>query len=68
MIGPHVTDMVESGVIAMDAGAPIETVADGIAPHPSLSEAIRGASLVARGRAIDLPNRTRHASEVRTPW
>jgi dihydrolipoamide dehydrogenase len=57
MIGPHVTDMVEAGVIALDAGATAGTVADGIAPHPTLSEAIKGASLAALGRAIDLPNR-----------
>ena len=60
MIGPHVTDMVEAGVIALDAGATAGTVADGIAPHPTLSEAIKGASLAALGRAIDLPNR-KHA-------
>ena len=58
MTGPHVTDMVEAGVIALDAGATTETVADGIAPHPTLSEAIKGASLAALGRAIDVPNRT----------
>jgi dihydrolipoamide dehydrogenase len=57
MAGPHVTDMVEAGVIAIDAGATIETIADGMAPHPTLSEAIKGAGLVALGRAIDLPNR-----------
>jgi dihydrolipoamide dehydrogenase len=57
MVGPHVTDMVEAGVIAIDAGATIETIADGMAPHPTLSEAIKGAGLVALGRAIDLPNR-----------
>ncbi len=57
MVGPHVTDMVEAGVIAIDAGATAETIADGMAPHPTLSEAIRGAGLVALGRAIDLPNR-----------
>jgi dihydrolipoamide dehydrogenase len=55
MAGPHVTDMVEAGVIAIDAGATAQTVADGMAPHPTLSEAIKGASLVALGRAIDLP-------------
>ncbi len=59
MVGPHVTDMVEAGVVAIDAGAAIETVADGIAPHPTLSEAIKGASLVALGRAIDVPNHQR---------
>jgi dihydrolipoamide dehydrogenase len=57
MVGPHVTDMVEAGVIAIDAGATVETLADGMAPHPTLSEAIKGAALVALGRAIDVPNR-----------
>jgi dihydrolipoamide dehydrogenase len=59
MVGPHVTDMVETGVVAIDAEATVETVADGMAPHPTLSEAIKGAGLVALGRAIDLPNRKR---------
>ena len=36
-------------------GATVETVADGIAPHPTLSEAIKEAGLVALGRAIHLP-------------
>jgi dihydrolipoamide dehydrogenase len=62
MVGPHVTDMVEAGVVAIDAEASVETVADGMAPHPTLSEAIKGAGLVALGRAIDLPNRKRTVS------
>jgi dihydrolipoamide dehydrogenase len=57
MIGPHVTDMVEAGVVAIDSGAPVETLADGVAPHPTLSEAIKDAALVALGRAIEVPNR-----------
>lgn len=57
MVGPHVTDMVEAGVIALDAEATIETVADGMAPHPTLSEAIKEAGLAALGRSIHLPNR-----------
>jgi dihydrolipoamide dehydrogenase len=57
MIGPHVTDMVEAGVVAIDSGAAAETVADGMAPHPTLSEAIKDGALVALGRAIDVPNR-----------
>jgi dihydrolipoamide dehydrogenase len=57
MIGPHVTDMVEAGVVAIDSGAAVEIVADGIAPHPTLSEAIKDAALLALGRAIDVPNR-----------
>jgi dihydrolipoamide dehydrogenase len=62
MVGPHVTDMVEAGVVAMDAESTVETVADGIAPHPTLSEAIKEAGLVALGRAIHLPNRKPRAA------
>jgi dihydrolipoamide dehydrogenase len=57
MVGPHVTDMIETGVVAIDAESTVETVADGIAPHPTLSEAIKEAGLVALGRAIHVPNR-----------
>jgi dihydrolipoamide dehydrogenase len=57
MVGPHVTDLIEAGVVALDAEATVETVADGIAPHPTLSEAIKEAGLVALGRAIHLPPR-----------
>jgi dihydrolipoamide dehydrogenase len=57
MVGPHVTDMVEAGVVAIDAESTVETVADGIAPHPTLSEGIKEAGLVALGRAIHVPNR-----------
>jgi dihydrolipoyl dehydrogenase len=59
MVGPHVTDLVEAGVVAIDAESTVETVADGMAPHPTLSEAIKEAGLVALGRAIHVPNRKR---------
>src|ERR671933_1100163 len=59
MVGPHVTDLVEAGVVAIDAEATVETVADGMAPHPTLSEAIKEAGLVALERAIHLPPRRR---------
>ncbi len=59
MVGPHVTDMIEAGVVAIDAEATVETVADGMAPHPTLSEAIKEAGLVALERAIHLPPRRR---------
>jgi dihydrolipoamide dehydrogenase len=59
MVGPHVTDLIEAGVVALDAESTVETVADGMAAHPTLSEAIKEAGLVALGRAIHLPNRKR---------
>ncbi len=64
MVGPHVTDLIEAGVVALDAEATVETVADGIAPHPTLSEAIKEAGLVALGRAIHLPPKRRAAAKA----
>jgi dihydrolipoamide dehydrogenase len=59
MVGPHVTDLIEAGTVALDAEATVETVADGMAAHPTLSEAVKEAGLVALGRAIHLPNKKR---------
>ena len=64
MVGPHVTDLIEAGVVAIDAESTVETVADGIAAHPTLSEAIKEAGLVALGRAIHLPNRKKQAAKA----
>src|SRR5256714_4589712 len=64
MVGPHVTDMIEAGVVAIDAESTVETVADGIAPHPPLSEAITEPGLVALGRAIHLPNRKKTPAQA----
>ena len=55
MVGPHVTDLIEAGVVALDAESTVETVADGMTAHPTLSEAIKEAGLLALGRAIHLP-------------
>jgi len=62
MVGPHVTDLVEAGVVALDAESTVETVADGMAPHPTLSEAVKEAGLVALGRPIHMPPRRRSAA------
>ena len=64
MVGPHVTDLIETGVIALDAESTVETVADGMAPHPTLSEAVKEAGLVALGRAIHLPPRRRAKAQA----
>ena len=57
IVGPHATDLIEAAVVALDAEATIETVADGMAPHPTLSEGIKEAGLVALDRVIHLPPR-----------
>jgi dihydrolipoyl dehydrogenase len=64
MIGPHVTDLIEAGVVALDAEATVETVADGMAAHPTLSEAIKEAGLVALGRPIHMPPKRRAAAKA----
>jgi dihydrolipoamide dehydrogenase len=64
MVGPHVTDMIEVGVVALDSESTVETVADGMTPHPTLSEAIKEAGLAALGRAIHIPNRKRAAAKA----
>src|SRR6188508_2837776 len=64
MVGPHVTDLIEAGTVAIDAESTVETVADGMAAHPTLSEAIKEAGLVALGRAIHLPNRKKAAAQA----
>ena len=64
MIGPHVTDLIEAGVVALDAESTVETVADGMTAHPTLSEAIKEAGLVALERVIHLPPRRRAAAKA----
>jgi dihydrolipoamide dehydrogenase len=66
IVGAHATDLIEAGVVAIDAESTVETLADGIAPHPTLSEAIKEAGLVALGRAIHLPNRKKRAAAAAT--
>jgi dihydrolipoamide dehydrogenase len=66
MIGPHVTDLVEAAVVALDAEATVETVADGMAAHPTLSEALKEAGLVALGRPIHVGPRRRAAAPAQS--
>ena len=64
MVGPHVTDLIEAGTVALDAEATVETVADGMTAHPTLSEGIKEAGLLALGCAIHMPNRKRAATNA----
>jgi dihydrolipoamide dehydrogenase len=64
MVGPHVTDLIEAGTVAIDAESTVETVADGMCAHPTLSEAIKEAGLVALGRAIHIRNKTKAPAQA----
>ena len=50
--------------MAIDAEATVETVADGMTAHPTLSEAIKEAGLVALGRAIHFPNKKKAPAQA----
>ncbi len=54
MVGPHVTDLIEAGTVALDAEATVETVADGMAAHPTLVGGDQGGG-PRRARACDPP-------------
>ena len=65
MVGPHVTDLIEAGTVALDAEATVETVADGMAAHPTLSEGIKEAGLVgARPRNSHAESQARRRRRV----
>jgi dihydrolipoyl dehydrogenase len=59
IVGPHATDLIEAAVVALDAESTIETVADGMAAHPTFGEGLKIAGQVALDRAVDLPPRRR---------
>ena len=41
IVGPHATDLIEAAVVALDAEATIETVADGMAPTRRSREGLK---------------------------
>jgi dihydrolipoamide dehydrogenase len=61
VVGTNATEIVNAGVIALDAEATIETIADSIAAHPTLAEGLKEAGLVALERPIHLPPMKRRA-------
>ncbi len=64
MVGPHVTDLIEAGTVAIDAESTVETVADGMAAHPTLSEAIKEAGSSRSAARSTCPNKKRAAAKA----
>ncbi|MHB8059850.1 MAG: dihydrolipoyl dehydrogenase [Gaiellaceae bacterium] len=52
VVGPHATELIEIGRVAIDAESTIETLSLGMTAHPTLSEAIKEAGLVALERPV----------------
>jgi dihydrolipoamide dehydrogenase len=55
IVGPHASDLVLEGTLALTLEATIEEIAHTIHPHPALGEAVAEAALAAQGRALHLP-------------
>jgi dihydrolipoamide dehydrogenase len=49
MVGPHVSELIAEGTLAVEMGATLEDLMVTIHPHPTLSEALLEASEVAAG-------------------
>lgn len=52
IIGPHATDMISEGVLAIESEATIDEIEASIHPHPTLSEPIHEAALDTEGMAL----------------
>jgi dihydrolipoamide dehydrogenase len=53
--GTQATELIEAGVVAIQAEATLETLGDSLAAHPTLGEATKEAALVALGRPLHIP-------------
>ena len=52
IIGPHASELIAEGMLAIQQRASVEDLAEAPQAHPTLSEAIKEAALDALGRAI----------------
>ena len=59
MVGPYVSEVLQSVVVAMEFGATTEDLQLTMHGHPSLSEALHEAYLAVDGRAIHAVNKKR---------
>ena len=55
VVGPHASDLVLEGTLAISLEATLDEIERTIHPHPTLGEAIHEAALAVRKRALHLP-------------
>jgi dihydrolipoamide dehydrogenase len=56
ILGPHATDLISEGALAIGLEATLDEIVSTIHAHPTIAEAICEAALAAKGRAIHIPN------------
>ncbi|MFC2150409.1 dihydrolipoyl dehydrogenase [Calditrichota bacterium] len=54
MVGPHVSELIAEGTLAIEMGATLEDLMVTIHPHPTLSEALMEAAEVAAGSPVHI--------------
>jgi hypothetical protein len=54
MVGPHVSELIAEGTLAVQLGATVDDILVTIHPHPTVSEAIMEAAELAAGMPIHL--------------
>ncbi|MBQ4334880.1 MAG: dihydrolipoyl dehydrogenase, partial [Myxococcaceae bacterium] len=54
IVGPHATELIGEMCAALTTGATLEAIAETIHPHPTLSETVAEAALVALGMPLHL--------------
>jgi dihydrolipoamide dehydrogenase len=54
LAGPHASELIAAGVLALEMGATVEDLAVTIHPHPTLSEAVMEAAEAAEGLPVHL--------------
>ncbi len=54
MVGPHASELIAEGTLAIEMGATLEDLMVTIHPHPTLSEALMEAAEVAAGSAVHI--------------
>jgi len=54
IVGPHASDLIQEGTLALMLEATLDELEVTIHPHPTLSEALAEAVLAARGRALHI--------------
>jgi len=60
IVGPHASELIAEGTLAIEMGATLEDLVATIHPHPTLSEAVQEAAEVALGAAVHVnPPRSR---------
>jgi dihydrolipoamide dehydrogenase len=52
IVGPHASELIAEGTLAIEMGATLEDLVATIHPHPTLSEAVMEAAEVAQGSAV----------------